>query len=65
MANGEKGKAGDARKVAVRRADRLRSALRENLRRRKAQARARAQLRDAGDGASHDSAGIVPVKSQD
>ena len=39
------------------RADRLRAALRENLKRRKAQARERAERRE-GAGQPHDSAGI-------
>jgi hypothetical protein len=45
------------------RAERLRTALRENLKRRKAQARGRAQSDDAAP--SHDSAGFVPDKSKD
>ena len=56
MTNGGKaakgGRGGEARAV------RLKAALRENLRRRKAQAKERKQA-----GASHDSAGIVPDKS--
>ena len=45
------------------RADRLAAALRENLKRRKSQARGRAQPGpDAGKDAAHDSAGIVPDK---
>jgi hypothetical protein len=47
-----------ARKGDVERAERLKAALRENLKRRKAQARARTQ--PAGSGPAHDSAGIVP-----
>jgi hypothetical protein len=47
------------------RAERLAAALRQNMKRRKAQARARAQAQEAGKGASHDSAGIVPEKSKD
>ncbi|MSP47266.1 MAG: hypothetical protein EXQ83_15830 [Xanthobacteraceae bacterium] len=43
------------------RADRLRAALRENLKRRKAQERGRSQAN--GGGAPRDSAGIVPDKS--
>jgi hypothetical protein len=43
---------------AARRAERSRAALRENLKRRKAQARARRQ----GDEQPHDSAGIAPDK---
>ena len=43
------------------RRDRLREALRENLKRRKVQARGRdAAPRRDGSGAPHDSAGIVP-----
>jgi hypothetical protein len=41
------------------RADRLRAALRENLRRRKAQAKGRSVAEKPGSGGSHDSAGIV------
>jgi hypothetical protein len=48
------------RKGNAARGERLRAALRENLKRRKAQARGRMQ---AG-GAAHDSAGIVPDKSK-
>jgi hypothetical protein len=44
----------------IARADRLRRALRENLKRRKTQARGRQQTER---GASHDSAGFVPDKS--
>jgi len=53
----ERGKSGD-----LRRNERLKAALRENLRRRKAQGKARAQGRaQAGGGAAeHDSAGIAP-----
>jgi hypothetical protein len=50
----------DRSKGATARADRLRRALRENLKRRKTQARGREQ---AEGGASHDSAGFVPDKS--
>ncbi|MCZ7657496.1 MAG: hypothetical protein M5U07_06380 [Xanthobacteraceae bacterium] len=42
------------------RRERLEAALRENLKRRKAQARGRAE--DAGDPQSHDSAGFVADK---
>jgi hypothetical protein len=57
------GRSGDSanRKGDAARAERLRAALRENLKRRKAQARGRTE---AG-GPSHDSAGIVPDKSRD
>ena len=55
------GRAGD-RKGDAARAERLKAALRENLKRRKMQARERA----AGRGeAPHDSAGIVPDKSKE
>ena len=50
---GRSGKSGD-----LRRAERLKAALRDNLKRRKAQMKARAQAADnAGE---HDSAGIAP-----
>jgi hypothetical protein len=52
------------RKGAARHAERLRLALRENLKRRKVQARSRGDL-GADKGAAHDSAGIVPDKSKD
>ena len=42
------------------RTDRLRAALRENLKRRKSQARGRSQATTGGAGAPHDSAGFVP-----
>ena len=64
MASGEKGqKTGRSggRKGDAARAERLRAALRENLKRRKAQARGRTE---ADDGAAHDSAGFVPDKSK-
>jgi hypothetical protein len=47
----------------VRRQQRLRAALRENLKRRKAQARGRAKDKTPGQ-VSHDSAGIVSDKDQ-
>jgi len=50
---GGSGKSGDPR-----RAERLRAALRDNLKRRKAQLKARSQA--AGKAAEHDSAGISP-----
>jgi hypothetical protein len=50
------------RKGDAARAERLRKALRDNLVRRKSQARGRTH---AGAGPSHDSAGIVPDKSKD
>jgi hypothetical protein len=43
---------------------RLRTALRENLKRRKAQAKARAKP-DLAAGTSHDSAGIAPDKDSE
>jgi hypothetical protein len=49
---GKSGKSGD-----LRRAERLKAALRDNLRRRKAQVKARAQAGDRA--AEHDSAGIA------
>jgi len=45
----------------VRREQRLQAALRENLKRRKAQARARSE-KHGGEGEPHDSAGIVIEK---
>ena len=64
MSGGESGnpktQPGD-RKGDAARAERLRAALRENLKRRKSQARGRSQT----DPATHDSAGIVPDKSKD
>jgi hypothetical protein len=47
------------------RAERLAAALQQNIKRRKAQARARAQAPNPERGASHDSAGILPEKSKD
>jgi hypothetical protein len=47
------------------RAERLAAALRQNMKRRKAQARARAQAETADAGAAHDSAGFVPDKPKD
>jgi hypothetical protein len=69
MSGGErsnsKGQPGD-RKGDAARAERLRAALRENLKRRKSQARGRSQ---SGPGmehaAAHDSAGFVQEKSKD
>jgi hypothetical protein len=49
----------------INRTERLAAALRQNMKRRKAQARARAEARDAQVRTSHDSAGIVPEKSRD
>jgi hypothetical protein len=49
------------RKGDAARAERLREALRENLKRRKAQARGRTR---AGGSESHDSAGFMPDKSK-
>jgi hypothetical protein len=63
MANDDKGQddRSGRRKGEAKRAERLRLALRENLKRRKAQAKGRTQ----GPGPAHDSAGIVPDKSKD
>jgi hypothetical protein len=49
----------------IARAERLAAALRQNMKRRKAQARQRAQTRIPGTDASHDSARIMPEKSKD
>ena len=46
----------------IERAERLAAALRQNMKRRKAQARARAQAETAQGEAAHDSAGFVPDK---
>jgi hypothetical protein len=61
MAQGETGKMGaqPGQKGDSGRAERLRAALRENLKRRKSQARGRSQAEDAPP---HDSAGFVPEK---
>ncbi len=73
MASGAKGQnsgqTGD-RKGDSARAERLRMALRENLKRRKLQVKGRAagntQVgQDSGQAPSHDSAGFVPDKSKD
>jgi len=67
MVSGEKGQntgQSSGRKGNAARAARLRLALRENLKRRKVQAKGRSLGRDE-PGAAHDSAGIVPDKSQD
>ena len=73
MASGAKGQnsgqSGD-RKGDSARAERLRAALRENLKRRKLQVKGRAAGhtqagQDSGQAASHDSAGFVPDKSKD
>ena len=65
MASGDKrqnsGQTGD-RKGDTARAERLRAALRENLKRRKVQIKGRAA---ASQPATHDSAGFVPDKSED
>jgi hypothetical protein len=59
------GQSGD-RKGDVARAERLRKALRENLKRRRSQAKERSLAgTPAGSGAPHDSAGIVPDKSKE
>ena len=65
MASGAKGQNGGQtgdRKGDPARAERLRAALRENLKRRKLQVKGRA---GTGQAASHDSAGFVPDKSKD
>jgi hypothetical protein len=49
---------GSGKSSQSRRAERLKAALRDNLKRRKAQQKARAQA--ARDAAEHDSAGITP-----
>jgi hypothetical protein len=77
MASGDKGQnssqSGD-RKGDTARAERLRAALRENLKRRKLQVKGRATAsaqagpdsgRNSDQAASHDSAGFVPDKSED
>jgi hypothetical protein len=66
MASGKGGKSNasaGSRQADGARAERLRTALRENLKRRKAQARGRAETDDAEP--PHDSAGFVPDKSED
>ena len=64
MTNGQKaqkgGQSGD-RKGDAARAERLRAALRQNLKRRKAQAKGRSQTGDP----AHDSAEIVPDNTED
>jgi hypothetical protein len=62
MVRGETGKkdGGAGRKGDSRRAERLRAALRENLKRRKSQARVRSQAESTGS--PQDSAGFVPDK---
>jgi hypothetical protein len=69
MASGAKGQNGGQtgdRKGDSARAERLRAALRENLKRRKLQVRGRAEAGQTSDqAASHDSAGFVPDKSKD
>jgi hypothetical protein len=57
--NGQKGGQSGGRKGDVARGERLRAALRENLKRRKLQAKARA------DRPAHDSAGFLPDKTKD
>ena len=61
-AKGQNGGRSGGRKGDTARAERLRAALRENLKRRKLQVKGRAE---AGRAASHDSAGFVPDKSKD
>ena len=67
MASGRQGHDGTPcgdRKGDAARAERLRKALRENLKRRRSQAKQRSLARTptGGGGAPHDSAGIVPDK---
>jgi len=65
MTSGDKGQASGrsgGQKGDAARAERLKAALRENLKRRKTQARKRSL---GGNGPSHDSAEIVPDKSTD
>jgi hypothetical protein len=66
MAGGDNSSRSGERMGDLARAKRLRAALRENLKRRKAQAKRRANDRASGPGhaAPHDSAGIVPDKSE-
>ena len=60
-----KTRSGD-RKGDAARAERLRAALRENLKRRKSQARGRSQSGPGmNEAAAHDSAGIVPDKARE
>jgi hypothetical protein len=73
MASGAKGQNGGQsgdRKGDTARAQRLRAALRENLKRRKLQVKGRATAGaqggpDSSPAAPHDSAGFVPDKSKD
>jgi len=69
MASGAKGQNGGQpgdRKGDTARAERLRAALRENLKRRKLQVKGRAAgSADSDQPAPHDSAGFVPDKSKD
>ena len=63
---GQRGGRPGAHKGERARAERLRTALRENLKRRKSQARGRAQPDRSGtDAATHESAGFVPDKAPD
>ena len=68
MSGGEQGKGrlGQAgRKGDPVRSERLRAALRENLKRRKSQAKGRAQAETGERAASHDSAGFVADIARD
>jgi hypothetical protein len=68
MTRGEQGENGipaAGRKGDRKRADRLRAALRENLKRRKSQARGRSQAGTDGADEPHDSAGFVPEIAPD
>ena len=62
MAKDQKAGPAGGRKGGVARAERLRTALRENLKRRKMQARARTR---PGVTTAHDSAGFLPDKSRE
>ena len=68
MTSGAKGQNGGQsgdRKGDTARAERLRAALRENLKRRKVQVQGRPDREAAGPARAHDSAGFVPDKSKD
>ena len=58
---GQKGGPSGRDKADAARAERLRAALRENLKRRKAQAKGRTRIA----GAAHNSAGFVPDNTKD
>ena len=68
MTSGEKAKPDrepGAHKGDKARAERLRKALRENLKRRKLQVRGRTEAGTEAGGAAHDSAGFMPDKSKE